>query len=247
MKYFKTIFTVAIIILLILSCSRKKNIYPYSPEMGSLTATETSTSVVVITHTFTSTPTWTITVTGTQPATWTFTNTFTSTATRGGGTFYSDTWLPMREFFKRTFGPYNLEHNPSAGNPYWDFNSWKPDVFFLELGTNDFSEQYPHIDETLYVNKYKAFLTDLRTWYPDAYICCIPPFKEGTPWDEPRAYIPLAVSQMADPKIHCVSLYGLLIHPTDYVTGDEYHPNAGGHTKIANYLYTNYIQPVVGW
>lgn len=166
---------------------------------------------------------------------------------RGGGTFYSDTWLPMREFFKRTFGPYNLEHNPSPSNPYWDFNSWKPDVFFLELGTNDFSEQYPHIDQTLYVNKYKEFLTYLRSIYPDTYICCIPPFKEGTPWDEPRAYIPIAVSQMADAKIHCVSLYGLLIHPTDYVTGDEYHPNEGGHTKIANYLYTNYIQPIVGW
>lgn len=52
---------------------------------------------------------------------------------------------------------------------------------------------------------------------------------------------------MADAKMHAVDLSWVLSHPGDYVTDDVFHPNIQGHQKIAQYLYTNYIQPILGW
>ena len=180
---------------------------------------------------------------------------------RGGGAFYSDTALPMRNYFLKALGPANMENTPSPDNPDWDFNSWKPDVFILELGTNDWGTALQHEDQSAYIAKYKAFLTLLRGYYPGAVILCMEPFKEtdtggcpgpggscaGYEWDEARAYIAAAVSQMADPGIRAVDLTGVLVHPDDYVNGDIFHPNVQGHGKIAQYLYTNHIQPVLGW
>lgn len=171
---------------------------------------------------------------------------------RGGGSFFNDFWLPMIPWFDKTFGPYELEHNPPSGAKLWNFAEWQPDVFILALGTNDFSDMYPHIDETTYVEKYQKFLRDLRARYPGTEIFALAPFKPGAPWDEARQYITHAVTGLGDSHVHAVDPRAKgaadewLSMPADYVTGDEYHPNIAGHTKIAKRLAA-IIGPIMKW
>jgi lysophospholipase L1-like esterase len=183
---------------------------------------------------------------------------------RGGGSFYNDYYLPMIPWFDKTFGPHEGENDPPAGAELWDFTQWQPDVYILALGTNDWSDMYPHIDQTSYVTKYQGFLTSLRGWYPHAEIFCLAPFVDqqsglaanAAPWDEARAYIPVAVTAQGDAHMHAiVPLMGTaatgysgqwLDHPGDYVQGDEIHPNTSGHTKIAMHLQ-GIIAPIMGW
>ena len=159
----------------------------------------------------------------------------------------------MRGFFEKTFGPYEMVHDPPAGELDWDFTSWQPDVFILALGTNDFSDDTtPHIEEALYVAAYTDFLTTLRSYYPDTVIFCLSPFKEGEPWDEARAYQALAVEQMADSNMHAINPVGngtteaWLSYPEDFIPGDEYHPHIDGHTKIATEL-SQIVAAEMGW
>ncbi len=170
---------------------------------------------------------------------------------RGGGSFYNDYYLPMIPFFDRTFGPNNKENTPASDNPLWSFDDWQPDAFVLALGTNDFSDQYPHIDETAYVTKYQGFLQTLRGHYPSAHLFCLAPFKAGTPWDEARSYIEKAVTALGDAKVYAVNPLAnssdpWLTYPADYVTGDEYHPNVQGHEKIAVRL-ESIVREKLGW
>jgi lysophospholipase L1-like esterase len=185
---------------------------------------------------------------------------------RGGGSFYNDYYLPMVPWFDKTFGPHEGENDPPAGAAVWDFSSWQPDVYVLALGTNDWSADAPHIDESSYVPKYQAFVKSLRGWYPSTQIFCLAPFQDvdqttgaasgGAPWDEARQYIADAVATLGDPHVHAViPLMGTaasgysgewLAHPGDYVSGDYTHPNVGGDAKIATHL-RDVIAPVMGW
>jgi lysophospholipase L1-like esterase len=174
---------------------------------------------------------------------------------RGGGSLLNDTWLPMIPWFDKLVGPLELQHLPASGAALWSFETWQPDVFILALGTNDSSDMYPASDEAAYVNKYKGFLSTIRGAYPSAEIFAVAPFKQGAPWDLVRAHIPLAVSQLADAKVHAVvPLSGAspsysgewLSYPADYVSGDEYHPNLDGNAKIAAELAA-LIAPIMGW
>jgi len=170
---------------------------------------------------------------------------------RGGGSFYNDFYLPMIPFFDRAFGPANLQNAPAAQNPQWSFAAFQPDVFILALGTNDFSDMYPHIDQTAYVSKYQGFLRQLRADYPAAAIFCLAPFKPGAPWDEARKYITLAVGSLGDSRVYAIDPVGTgadpwLESPADYVTGDAYHPNLQGHEKVAVRLET-IVRQTLGW
>jgi lysophospholipase L1-like esterase len=158
----------------------------------------------------------------------------------------------MPPWFDKVLGPGNRVHLPDEGAELWDFSKYEPEVFVLALGTNDFSEMYPHVDETAYVSKYRGFLEELRERYPNAEVFCLAPFKAGAPWDEARAYIALAVAATEDENIHSIDPLGdapegaWLSYPSDFVTGDEYHPNLAGHRKIAERLGT-IVEAEMGW
>jgi lysophospholipase L1-like esterase len=173
---------------------------------------------------------------------------------RGGGSFFLD-YLPMVPWFDKTFGPLDSEMLPDSAVPLWSFESWQPDVFILALGTNDTSDMYPANDEAAYVAKYRDFLSKLRQWYPNAHLFALAPWKEGAPWDLVRSHIGKAVDAQNDPKIHAIiPVDGTnpnysnrwLEAPTDYVTGDAFHPNLQGHQKIADKL-KSIVAPIVGW
>lgn len=167
---------------------------------------------------------------------------------RGGGSFYNDFYLPMLPFFDRVLGPANKQHAPAPDNAVYAFDDYRPDVLIVALGTNDFSEHYPHIDQALYVQKYQDFLRKLRGYYPSTEILCLAPFKPGAPWDEARTYIVKAVVELADAHVHAVdgATTDAWLGPEDYVTGDAFHPNLQGHQKLAERLEP-LIRQWLGW
>jgi lysophospholipase L1-like esterase len=161
----------------------------------------------------------------------------------------------MIPWFDKTFGPHEQQHLPDDGAVLWDFSRFQPEVFILALGTNDTSEMYPATNEEAYVTRYQGFLDTVRDVYPDATIVALAPFKEGEPWDLVRSHIQVAVNSWNDPKAFVVlPVQGnhpnytdrFLDYPADYVSGDEYHPNLQGHTKIAERL-APLILARMGW
>jgi lysophospholipase L1-like esterase len=144
---------------------------------------------------------------------------------------------------------------PAAGTPgtFWNFDTWKPDVVIIELGTNDVAEWPTAPPEADFVAAYRAFLTVLHQVYPDAHIFCLGTFvpENGDPkWQQCNQSICEAVSQQNDPHVHCVnpsanSPQGWLPDVSDYI-GDWTHPTVAGHTIIANHLH-DVIAPIMGW
>ena len=165
---------------------------------------------------------------------------------KGGGYFVQPGYKPdefcMQRFFTRAV--------QKEENSRWNFSSWKPDVFILALGTNDFTDTSV-ADKRDFEKQYSDFVKMVRGYYPDAEIFCLGPFKQGKPWDMCRQYIAEAVKATGDSRAHAIDPVGdgadlWLSAPFDYVNGDPYHPNIKGDTKIAARMY-NIIKPVLGW
>jgi len=162
----------------------------------------------------------------------------------------------MTDEFLLTFFPIY----PSMPNINWDFNRWKPDVFIIFLGTNDFSGSAPYPSQADFEATYAGFIDFVRSQYPDTVIFCVGPlvpvgpgYYFGTQWNDCRAYINnvvIAKNNAGDGNIYYCDTSGggsdwWLPAQTDYI-GDWTHPTVAGHTKVAQRLY-NIIQPIMGW
>jgi lysophospholipase L1-like esterase len=149
---------------------------------------------------------------------------------------------------------------PAAGTPdsFWDFDSWKPDVVLVVLGTNDFAQPGPFPAEADFGAAYHRFLSFLRAVYPRAVIFCVGTFVRedgffGDQWKTANQYIcDVAATENAsgDQRIHCIdpcaqSPMGWLPDATDYI-GDWTHPTVAGHTIIAEHL-RDIVAPTMGW
>ncbi len=149
---------------------------------------------------------------------------------------------------------------PTMPNINWDFGKYKPDVFIIFLGTNDFSGSSPYPSQTDFESTYSNFIDFVRIQYSDAVIFCVGPlvpvgpgYYFGDQWDTCRAYINnvvIAKNASGDPNVYyCDTSNGgsnwWLPNQTDYI-GDWTHPTVAGHTIIAQQLY-NIIQPIMGW
>ncbi len=107
----------------------------------------------------------------------------------------------------------------TTDNPQlWDFdNARKPDVVSIYLGTNDTAGGCQKAE---YVSAYRAFLTKLRTRYPDAKIICLA--KPGSTFS---GWVSETVTEMqkTDNKLYyyCFNEFpcGALYHPS--VSEDE--------------------------
>lgn len=69
----------------------------------------------------------------------------------------------MPELFPRTFG--------NEATPTWDFDSWKPDVVVINLGTNDWNggvNTAPEIET--FKTTYRAFIDKIAGYYPGVVI-----------------------------------------------------------------------------
>ncbi len=151
---------------------------------------------------------------------------------------------------------FKLTEHPAVAGPSWDFSSWQPDVLIITLGTNDFAD-YPAgscapPSDDAFKGAYRGFLRFARESYAHAEIFALGTFiaTSGNQFGTCNQDICAAVSELADPHVHCIDpstgADGMwLIGPGDYI-GDWTHPTVAGHTKLATKL-SQIIKPIMGW
>ena len=106
--------------------------------------------------------------------------------------------------------------------------AWQPDVVVVVLGINDFSTS-PNPSQAQYCGGYSNFVKTLRGYYPNAHILCT---RLSSMAGSASSYIQSVVTTSGDSKVHYANVSYTLVNPTDL--GAAGHPNASGHTKIAN-------------
>ncbi|NLG18383.1 MAG: SGNH/GDSL hydrolase family protein [Fibrobacter sp.] len=62
--------------------------------------------------------------------------------------------------------------NLTGKSPDWDFSSWIPQVVVVNIGINDFQDPPPYTDSSVYVSRYRAFISSIRSRYPGVKIIC---------------------------------------------------------------------------
>lgn len=113
------------------------------------------------------------------------------------------------------------EHTP------WDFESFVPDVIFVNLGTNDMSFTKKIPDRVrAFKEAYKKFILHIRKKNPTSEIFCLLGMMGG----ELYPAIEEAVSEMNDKKVHALELDEQL-EADGIGSGD--HPNFVTHKKAA--------------
>ncbi len=152
-----------------------------------------------------------------------------------------------------------LYQESNAPTVTWDVNQFVPDAIVIELGTNDFSPgdplfepgRVPTIDSATYVNAYKAFVTTLRGYYPNAHIFCLSSPMLGDGWpavtDKSATNLKNALTGVVndfntsgDSKVHkffVTKISG---------TGCGTHPGMAQHAYMAQET-GNYVKSVMGW
>lgn len=112
----------------------------------------------------------------------------------------------------------------------WNFSSWIPQAFVINLGTNDFSTK-PHPDKNVFQNAYKKLIGRVRSLYPGVMIFCLC----GPMIDEPcLSYIKEVVrDEQKDKRDRDVFFIGI---PNSIMTKDDWgcdsHPNVKGMLKM---------------
>lgn len=113
-------------------------------------------------------------------------------------------------------------------NADWPISAYTPSVIVINLGTNDTSTRVP---ASAFQTSYTAFLTTLRSRFPDAEIIAMRCFN-GTMAAQTQMAVAARVSA-GDQKVHYLDTTGWLI-AADY--NDGLHPSDEGQVKIAGLL-----------
>ncbi|MCI8554542.1 MAG: SGNH/GDSL hydrolase family protein [Clostridiales bacterium] len=130
---------------------------------------------------------------------------------------------------------YTSFYRRAAEDARWDFDSWKPDIVVLNLGTNDSGstddDQSLLSDET-FLEKAQAFLLHLRQVYPDAHIVWALGMMGFGGNERMRRLTEEAVArrhQEGDKKVSFLPL-------PENREGGNTHPTVEGHEKAAAVL-----------
>jgi len=132
-----------------------------------------------------------------------------------------------------------LPHDPDSK---WDFTKWKADVVVIHLGTNDMAAYGMGACRDRFekfVASYIAFIGRVRENYGDIHIfCAIGPALWPAELQKklPRTVVE-TMNKKGDKKVHYVLFENI---------GDELHPNAANHRKMARVL-TEAIRAETGW
>jgi lysophospholipase L1-like esterase len=142
----------------------------------------------------------------------------------------------MPTLFKRTI--------PTDSTSTWSF-SWIPDAVIINLGTNDFSQGDPGQP---FLNAYEAFVSDLRTHYPNAYVfLVIGPMLSDPNLTAARGYldqVAMARSGAGDKRVQQI-----LVEPQDQSKngiGCDYHPSVATDDAMGKSIAST-IKTTMGW
>lgn len=138
--------------------------------------------------------------------------------------------------FANTTKPHTLE---------WDFESFKPEVIVINLGTNDAS--YTNIlkeRKQEYADGYKAFLKQVRENNPDATIFCTLGTMDNRLCEKLMETVIEYTTETGDENVHYM-MFDLQDGANDGYAAD-WHPTEATHQKAADKL-VNEIKTVMGW
>ena len=138
--------------------------------------------------------------------------------------------------FANTTKPHTLE---------WDFESFKPEVIVINLGTNDAS--YTNIlkeRKQEYADGYKAFLKQVRENNPDATIFCTLGTMDNRLCQKLMETVIEYTAETGDENVHYM-MFDLQDGANDGYAAD-WHPTEATHQKAADKL-VNEIKTVMGW
>lgn len=130
----------------------------------------------------------------------------------------------------------------------WDAGKDAPDLIILAYGENDFNDPAKKPDALYFQTHYALLVRKLRELSPKAAIFCITPANAVTArlaWPGLKG----AVEELrsgGDDRVFAIDLHAQrdLLEPEDFL--DSVHPLAGGHEKIADYLYTQ-VRELLHW
>lgn len=135
----------------------------------------------------------------------------------------------------QVFDKLNMRENTGQ----WDFSRYQPDVVTVCLGQNDGIQ-----DSSAFCNAYVAFVTKLRTHYPDATIICL-----TSPMANPDLLAFMKTSLKAVVKEMKMmgddNVFSYAFSKRFYIGCGE-HPNLSEHRDIANEL-TKVIKRIKRW
>jgi len=137
----------------------------------------------------------------------------------------------------------------------WDHSNYIPDIVVVNLGTNDFNAEVSSdlytVDSAVFVDTYIQFVAKLRSYYPDASIICSigtmmsDSYPTGAKhWTRIQKYV-TAVSDHFITKGDS-SVYYFKMSPQSSPYGEDWHPSAATHEKMADKL-VDFIEQNIGW
>jgi lysophospholipase L1-like esterase len=130
-------------------------------------------------------------------------------------------------------------------SPAWTF-TLKPQAVVINLGTNDFAANMA-LGQTEFTTAYTAFLTTVRTTYPDAVIfCAVGPLLYGTGLTNAKAYMTALVAEVNASGDQKVKLLDFGQQNASLGTGCDWHPSAAENQRMADKLVTE-LKTNLGW
>ncbi len=118
----------------------------------------------------------------------------------------------------------------------WDFSRFQPEVVTICLGQNDGIQ-----DSAVFVDRYVAFLVQLRTYYPRArFVCLSSPMADHALKDFMMKTIDAVIVRINDPRVTRYYFSKIYNH------GCDSHPDVKDHEGIATEL-TTYLKKITQW
>lgn len=135
---------------------------------------------------------------------------------------------------------------PLDASSTWDFRRWTPDVILINLATNDFAGKTAP-EEAGWTGGYRAFITRLRTHFPQAQIyCATGPMMYGKNLETLRGYLTrmiAGINAAGDAKVHLIEF---ATQDAKNGFGADWHPSLKTHRIMAEKLIST-LQTDLGW
>ncbi|MCU4156156.1 endoglucanase [Carboxylicivirga sp. A043] len=127
----------------------------------------------------------------------------------------------------------------------WNFNDWQPHAVVINLGSNDYSANGAP-SKALFIDRYKRFLQEIRSYYGDVPVFCIVgPIRDEPLFSNVKQAVEEARVIYNDHHLYFIAIPpALLNRNTDY--GSDWHPSYKGQLKMANHIIPT-IANVLDW